>query len=127
MWTYQQSTGEIVNPDGEVIGSGYSGADIPGTGQQGKNNPAMQSVHHIGPCPQGVYNILEPRETESHGPYAMPLAPDPANQMFGRSAFLIHGDSVHAPGTASEGCIILARPIREKIWDSGDHQLTVVA
>ena len=121
MWTYSQSSGEIIADGGEVIGTGYSGAN------QGKNNPLMQAVHNVGPCPQGTYNILEPRDTESHGPYAMPLAPDPGNQMFGRSGFLIHGDSVHAPGTASEGCIILARSVREQIWNSGDHQLTVPA
>jgi len=47
--------------------------------------------------------------------------------MCGRSAFLIHGDSIAAPGTASHGCIILARPDRERIAESGVKQLVVVA
>ena len=39
----------------------------------------------------------------------MPLIPSPTNEMFGRSEFLIHGDSLEHPGAASEGCIILPR------------------
>jgi hypothetical protein len=46
--------------------------------------------------------------------------------MFGRSGFLIHGDSIIRPGTASRGCIILAREIREQIAASGDADLEVV-
>jgi hypothetical protein len=46
--------------------------------------------------------------------------------MFGRTGFLIHGDAVHAPGTASEGCVILSRTTREQIWESHDHVLQVV-
>lgn len=125
MWTYKQSTGELFHTDSEndetLIGKGYSGAG------ESKNDPQSQVIHNEGPIPQGVYNILEPRDTEKHGPYVMPLAPDPANQMFGRDGFLIHGDAVHAPGTASQGCVILAHPIRQQIWDSGDHQLMVIA
>jgi hypothetical protein len=47
--------------------------------------------------------------------------------MFGRSAFYIHGDLVSAPGQhlASEGCIILAREIRNTIGESGDTSLIV--
>jgi hypothetical protein len=47
--------------------------------------------------------------------------------MFGRTGFLIHGDSLQHPGRASNGCIILPRPIRDRIAASGDDQLTVVA
>ena len=39
-------------------------------------------------------------------PVAMPLIPDPANQMHGRSGFFIHADSIADPGSASEGCIV---------------------
>jgi hypothetical protein len=46
--------------------------------------------------------------------------------MFGRSDFYIHGDNPALNYTASEGCIILARPIREQIAASGDNDLQVL-
>jgi hypothetical protein len=52
---------------------------------------------------------------------------DPKNKMFGRSGFLIHGDSFVKPGKASRGCIIMGRLIRNAIAASGDRLLRVVA
>lgn len=99
---------------------GYSGKGI------GKNNPAMDNVANVGPIPRGRYTIAELIEhTDAHGPYVLRLEPDPANDMHGRSGFLIHGDSEAHPGEASEGCIILPRPVREKIWTSGIRTLLV--
>lgn len=118
MWTWKQSTGELFR-DGNLVAQGYSGFDA------GKNNPALQSVPDVGPIPQGAYTFLFPRNTDSHGPYVLPLLPNPQNEMFGRSGFLCHGDSLAHSGSASHGCIILARPTREAIWASGDRQLTV--
>jgi hypothetical protein len=43
--------------------------------------------------------------------------------MFGRSAFMIHGDN--RTHTASQGCIILRRDLREQIDRSDDKELTV--
>jgi len=122
VWTYQQTTGKL-SRDGTPEGSGYSGF------QAGKNNPAMQNVANVGPIPQGKYSIGAPQCVDSpgpHGPFILPLTPDSANQMFGRSGFLIHGDSIVQPGTASHGCIIMARLIRDAIAASGDQELTVV-
>jgi hypothetical protein len=45
--------------------------------------------------------------------------------MCNREGFLIHGDSKKAPGTASNGCIILAPWYRQQIWDSMDKALIV--
>lgn len=118
MWTYSQSSGELCR-NGEHVGNGYSGAG------PGKNNPAMQNIPDVGPIPQGVYSIGKPIASMVHGPFALPLTPYPRNAMFGRSGFLIHGDSLVAPGTASEGCIIMARVIRNQIAASGDFTLTV--
>lgn len=118
-WTYEQSTGRILQ-DGVRVAIGYSGAG------ECKNDPASQDVHNAGPIPRGHYSIGAPCDTMTHGPYVLRLTPDAANDMCGRAGFLIHGDSVVHPGTASEGCIILGRAIREKIWDSGDHDLEVV-
>ncbi len=102
-------------------GRGYSGAK-----PSGYNNPDMQAVRFAGPIPRGTYKILPPVDTDAHGPYVMALMPDPETELFGRSGFLIHGDSIHAPGTASLGCVVLDRPTREKIWRSDVHTLLVV-
>jgi len=120
-WTYHQSSGCITSDSGAIEGAGYSGK---GTS---KNLPTAQSLSCLGPIPEGYYTIEPPIDSPMHGPFAMHLVPDPVNEMFGRSAFLIHGDSRVDPGNASEGCVILPRDIREKIWASGDRALRVVA
>ena len=118
-WTYEQRTGQL-SRDGANIVRGYSGAG------EGKNNPEDQEIHNVGPIPRGLYTINSPQDTVTHGPYVLSLTPDPENEMYGRDSFLIHGDSKVDPGTASEGCIILPRNIRERIWTSGDTSLKVV-
>ncbi len=117
-WKYSQASGWL-SRNGDNVAEGYSGAG------DGKNNPAMQDVHNVGPIPVGNYTIEAPIDTKTHGPYVMHLTPDLANEMYGRSAFMIHGDSKVDPGTASEGCLIFPRAIREAIWASGDTELTV--
>jgi hypothetical protein len=119
MWVYEQSTGRMLH-DTEYKGTGYSGAG------DGKNNPARVKDHNVGPIPEGWYQIDAPKDTVTHGPYVLALEPAPENEMYGRSEFLIHGDSKVKPGTASKGCIILAPKLRVLIWESGDHKLTVV-
>lgn len=119
MWSYSQSRGDISRAS-ELAGHGYSGRG------EAKNNPAFQDVKMEGPLPRGLYVINPPVDTQTHGPYVLWLTPDPTNEMFGRSAFGIHGDSVVHPGAASDGCIILPRAVREQVWQSGDHALEVV-
>ena len=120
MWTWEQSTGKMFNLSGEFYCDGYSGSP------EGKNNTLMQAVRDVGPIPIGSYTIEAPVDSKVHGPYALALMPDSMNDMFGRSGFMIHGDSLVAPGTASEGCIIIPRSAREAIWESNDHHLQVV-
>ena len=120
MWTYSQTDGRVTKEGVGILATGYSGAG------DGKNNPAMQEIKDKGPIPCGRYTIEEPRDTARHGRYAMPLVPDPYTNLFGRDLFWIHGDSVEHPGEASEGCLILPRFARERIWQSGDHDLQVV-
>lgn len=120
MWQFVQVSGEI-RQDGEHVAWGYAGKGV------GKNNHSCQSVHNVGPIPCGLYTIEAPHDTKDHGPYVLRLEPDPGNQMFGRSGFLIHGDSIADPGTASEGCIIASKLTRLRIWESGDHILQVVS
>ena len=118
-WTYSQTTGELKHNGTVVTENGYSGA---GTG---KNNPAMQSMGNIGPIPQGTYTIGAARVDRSRGRWTMPLTPDPGTNTFGRTGLLIHADSIHHPGEASTGCIILPPPIRHDIAASTDRRLTV--
>lgn len=120
MWIYAQNSGQLISPTGGLMATGYSGAG------EGKNNPTEEAVRNVGPIPEGFYDVQPPINSPTHGPYALHLLPDAGNAMFGRSEFLIHGDSVERPGQASEGCIIVPRFARERIWDSGDHRLQVV-
>ncbi len=117
--TYHQASGTLVLGP-LVLGIGYSGA------AEAKNNPAMEMIHDIGPIPKGCYAIGPPHNTLEHGPFVLALVPDPANQMYGRSGFLIHGDSKAVPGKASKGCIILSRDVREQIAKTPDKMLRVV-
>jgi hypothetical protein len=120
MWTYQHSSVELSDATAERLAIGYSGSPA------GKNNLNKQDVPCVGPIPRGTYRIGEPFSSSEHGPWAMHLEPDAANEMFGRSGFLLHGDSIEHPGCASEGCIIMPRPVREKVWKSQDHRLSVI-
>lgn len=121
MWTYKQSTGQLFQ-NGQLEAIGYSGHG------EGRNNPSAQTIPFVGPIPCGVWEISgPPRDTPTHGPYVLTLTSMAGVDTFGRSGFLIHGDSIPAPGTASEGCIVLPRPIRESIWLSGDRALEVIA
>lgn len=118
MWIYSQKTGELRRDD-NLIGCGYSGKG------ECKNNPDAQNVHNRGPIPRGLYKIGIPMTHWALGPYSLPLFPAMDNQMYGRNGFFIHGDSTVHPGQASDGCIVLDRPIREQIIQSGDEQLEV--
>lgn len=126
MFTYRQVDGLMLDPDGNPLGAGYSGGNC-GRNPEGKNNPGMEDVAEVGPLPRGEYEIGVPVDTLTHGPFVLPLAPCSGNEMFGRSGFLIHGDSVVNPGNASEGCIILARNVREEIAASSDKKLMVIS
>ena len=120
MFIWHQTRGALMR-DGELLGFGYSGNGY------GYNNPAAQVVKKVGPIPQGKYTI-DPSCTDAQvGPCAMRLVPDPTNLMFGRSGFFIHGDNAAMNRTASEGCIVLSRTIRELIAGSSDFDLTVIA
>jgi hypothetical protein len=120
-WTYAQKTGAL-QQDGTAVATGYSGADA------GKNNPEMEQVHNVGPIPKGDWTIVGPPvNTREHGPYVLKLEPGAETTTFGRSGFLMHGDSKEAPGTASQGCVVVPRTVREQVWKSGDRDLEVVA
>lgn len=118
-WKYEQRSGHLYHEETCFMG-GYSGC------AEGKNNPEKQDVPNVGPIPRGIYRICDPYDTAQHGPYVLPLVPDSANEMHGRFGFMIHGDSKSEPGSASLGCIIQPRAVRELIHQSGDRMLEVV-
>lgn len=121
MWIYSQSSGRLTK-DGIQVGFCYSGAE-----PDGKNNPAKEAVADVGPIPQGEWTIEgPPQDTPEHGPYVLRLEPKPVTYTFGRSGFLMHGDSEEHPGQASKGCIIANKVIRTRVWQSGDMNLQVI-
>jgi hypothetical protein len=107
--------------DGTVRGEGYSGHG------EGLNEPSAESETGVGPIPAGRYAIGAFFDHPRLGPCVARLLPLPGTVTFGRSGFFIHGDNAAMDHGASDGCIVLARPLRESIRDSGSHLvLTVV-
>src|SRR5271165_1598654 len=100
-WIFEQGTGKMY----KLVEVGYSGGNE-GKNPEGKNNPSMDGVKGVGPLPKGVYTLGTPVQQSHLGPFAIPLVPDPANDMKGRGDFYVHGDTTPS-GNASEGCIIL--------------------
>jgi hypothetical protein len=121
MWTYRQSTGELIAADGVCCGVGYAGHGA------GINDPAMDAIAHVGPLPRGRYTIGLAYDHPTLGPLTMNVAPDPATEMHGRADFRIHGDSIHDPGTASHGCMVQDHRVRRAVSESADRDLEVVA
>lgn len=119
MHKWDISNGEWTH-NGVVLGHGYSGRD------HAKNNPAEEAAKGVGPIPEGRWTIGQHYTSGQTGPFTIVLTPNRGTNTFGRSDFRIHGDKISAPGSASHGCIILARTVREKIFDTGDIDLTVV-
>ncbi len=120
-WTYQQKTGALIDPEGNTVGHGYAGHGA------GLNNPLAQAEADVGPIPAGQWQIDKWFDAyEDKGPVVAQLSPY-GFEPFGRSGFLIHGDNQAMNFTASLGCIILARPLREQIRASGVTTLTVTA
>lgn len=128
---YEQLTGLMMHGDERLhtplsrIWIGYSGHGL------GLNNPDYQSVHNVGPIPVGRWK-LSPAYHHLHlGPVCINIDPIAGTETFGRSLFRIHGeDKDPAFASASHGCIVLPRPIREQINDMillGDFDLEVVS
>lgn len=117
MWTYDRATGILMHGV-DIVSKCYAGHG------EGKDNPAMEAVHDVGPLPRGIYDIGEPHASSRTGAYTMNLTPRPENEMFGRIEFRMHGDN--AGGDASHGCIVASRFAREAVWESRDHVLEVI-
>ena len=125
-WRFEITTGKLYDSEGNCVATGYSGGNL-GKDPEGEDNPADEPLKDIGPLPEGLYTLGQPVLKSNLGPFAIPLLPDPSNQMYGREGFYCHGDSVENPGCASEGCVIMPRNVREAMWNSPDHELQVIA
>lgn len=115
---YHIATGEFYDCRGVkpyFIAAGYSGKGLM------CNDPGATSMPRMGPIPEGAYHILPSRTHPTLGPVAIPLDPFPTNFMFGRSGFYIHGDNAKGDRSASEGCIILPRNVRDVVETSYLH------
>jgi hypothetical protein len=118
-WTYQQSTGELLHDDAHVA-TGYSGHG------DDKDDPDKESIGDEGPIPRGSWTIGPAFFHPSAGPVVMRLEPCDGTETFGRSGFLMHGDSVSHPGDASRGCVVMPRYARMQVSESHDTELIVI-
>lgn len=118
-WVYHQRSGALIDPHGVLRDYGYAGA------HPYVNVPTAEWRHDLGPIPTGTYTIGAPHDSEQTGPCSLPLEPALDNKMYGRSDFLIHGDTPEMNQTASTGCIIMPRAIRDMIVASDVKQLEV--
>ncbi len=119
-WIYEQSTGVLLGPDGTQQGVGYSG--LKGVAQ---NNAKFEHIVAAGPIPRGLYAMAPARTSRRVGPLAIDLRPI-LHDALGRSALMIHGDNPRGDRSASNGCVILGRFIRQKLAKSRDREFEVV-
>lgn len=123
---YVQSTGRLYlhtegeNPALKSLGSGYSGHP------PYVNEPEAEALIARGPIPRGDYRLIGPFDHVRLGKIILHLEPEKGNDMRGRSGFLIHGDNSFGNRSASHGCIVLKRSIREAIVASGARKFRVV-
>jgi RHS repeat-associated protein len=124
-WEYCQATGRlyynnITTGQRTFTGTGYSGCGV------GLNNSSMQGVGDVGPIPQGYWTIGPMRNSIRTGPHVLDLIPKPETDLFGRdNSFQIHGNNTCDDQSASRGCIVLDRAIRDAIAQSCDDLLWV--
>lgn len=133
-WTfiYSQSTGVLgigveSHDDGgiftaiAVLAVGYSGAG------EHTNQPQSQHLVGKGPIPRGVWFISEVQTRSDTGPVSVKLLPEDGRKVpGGRSGFFIHGDNKYQNQSASRGCPIFPRYIREFLGNYRGRQLVVI-
>jgi len=110
--TYIISTGEFYM-DEKLLEKGYSGYYNVTSKVDYRNDPFAQCVKDRGPIPVGRYYMSDGNNRKTK--YSIKLTPVDITAMCNRVNFLIHGDSIHVAGTASEGCIILGLTSRQEI------------
>ena len=124
MLTYEQHSGRLSLDGHTLTVSAYSGHG------GGLNNPELEASPQVGPIPAGRYRIGAEFVHPKAGPICMRLLPEKGTDTHGRDGFMIHGDNSRGDRSASEGCIIVARPVRVLIAEAvaaGDNELEVKA
>lgn len=120
---YSQSSGVMYLEDHErnriTLARGYSGH---GTSI---NDPDSEGFVGRGPIPRGVWKVGSPVDSDRMGPHCIPLSPV-GHDAYHRSGFYIHGDNRNGDRSASTGCIILPRNIRQVITYLRIHVLEVI-
>jgi hypothetical protein len=89
-----------------IVAYGYSGH------QDCLNDIHKQNIQGVGPLPAGTYVISRIYDDVERGKHTCELLPQTTNKMFGRSGFLIHGDTMAEAHNASDGCIVTTYAIR---------------
>jgi len=122
-WVYVQSTGAFYDPDGNLLENGHAGHHEKDASNNFiyRNQPDKETVKNRGPIPRGQWKIGG--YTSNKGPLTITLTPVGHNA-HGRTDFRIHGNN--STNTASEGCIIVSRKVRQAVVNSSDKQLEVV-
>lgn len=119
-WLYSQSRGCIWSPAGRIVfAQAYSGH------KAGLNNPTMERKAFVGPIPRGEWCIGPVYDSERVGPHAIVLVPR-GHSAHGRNYFRMHGDNSRGDKSASYGCVIAPRDVRELIGESEIKTLWVV-
>lgn len=119
-WTYDVETGSFGH-NGVLIGRGYSGEG------EGLNSVAHEQDKDVGPIPRGTWIIGKFFDDPGgKGPVVAHLSAAKGTETFGRDGFMIHGDNRERNETASHGCLILDKPVREQVKASGDNVLVVL-
>ncbi|PZO60398.1 MAG: hypothetical protein DI635_15475, partial [Pseudoxanthomonas suwonensis] len=103
----------------EPIARGYAGRG------DCLNRPECVSQVGGGPIPPGRWKIGRPYDSKRVGKFALPLTPGEDTATHGRSAFRIHGDNRKLDNSASSGCIVLPRRVRERVARGPDKELIV--
>eukprot|EP00035_Acanthoeca_spectabilis_P005371 m.112947 g.112947 ORF g.112947 m.112947 type:complete len:144 (+) comp12994_c0_seq1:851-1282(+) len=119
-WRYSQRSGELTSSDARLSRpvTGYAGHG------EGVNNPAMEHMTDIGPLPKGRYKVTAIYRTHDDrraagfsknlGPVVVHLEPQGGTETHNRGHFRVHGDNSRGDRSASNGCIIMPRAVREK-------------
>lgn len=113
---YNVATGGIyvadLDDNRSLLGHGYSGSG------EYRDQPDAEWQIAKGPIPRGVWRIDSAFTHKRLGPCCIPLSPIKlvaGHLKTERSGFFIHGDNGKGDFSASSGCIIAARTIREGI------------
>ena len=117
-WVYYINSGELWQGS-EIVARGYSGR------RPFLNMAAATDRIGLGPIPIGYWTIGNGVDHPNLGPLSIALYP--ITYKGPRSAFFIHGDNAKRDQSASRGCIILDRRIRDMLNASRDKVLLVVA